>query len=154
MKKEERERLLKTTYRSGDAEYWKARARLADEGLRVFEVARSMLSQPGGDIRKFRFVERLAREIPIEDLYTYNCDWREDEDGCFELCFMSAVDAHDYKPGDEEYDEPSRLEARELADAIEKAGAEVVSMSDPEFWGYSEYTPDPGDVRLVKVKLK
>lgn len=49
-----------------------------------------------------------------------------------------------YENGDSEPDDDTRQKARELA---EKYGMEIVSSSGG-WWGYSEYTPDPGDVSI------
>lgn len=84
-------------------------------------------------------------------VYESESSFSLDEDGCFELCFSSDLDTYPVEEsptGEEEAEE-----ARRVAAAIASAGAAVVAMNAACWSGWSEYTPDPGDVRFVKVRL-
>lgn len=79
----------------------------------------------------------------------YESSWALDEDGCFELCVMSQLNCYEQDP----HPEMEAMEHRLLMQACKSSGIEVVGSNAATWEGWSDYTPDPGNCRRLRVRL-
>ena len=100
-------------------------------------------------VENWVLIHNLAKQPGVGEVVAV--DLRPDQDGCVEIQVASWCDT---KCGDKE--PPAEDDAEERADliaALSATGLEVVSISDVDWAGWSEWTPDPGDHRRVRVRV-